>query len=160
MKTINYILWVFFVLSNIFITNAQEQTKTDIFQMLSSDSLGQGKVIMHQDKRLETIILKENKQINQQITTTASGYRIQVFSSSDKTAKSDAYSVEKQIKELFPNQNIYVVYSSPSWKVRVGDFTIKSQALDFQTEIINNFPNLRSDVYVVKEQVIVPLSKK
>jgi len=52
-----------------------------------------------------------------------------------------------------------VNYSSPFWKVRVGDFVSQSQAQILRHKLIDAFPTMRSEIYIVREQIIISGSK-
>ncbi len=138
----------------------QDSKKNNIFEALSTpDSITHATVKIHQDKRIEQL-LANKRSLNSQDQATANGYRVQVFSSNvQRTAKNEAFKIEKQIRDAFPNQTVYVNYSSPFWKVRVGDFTTQSEAHSFRSTIINAFPSMKSEIYIVREQIIIPVSK-
>jgi hypothetical protein len=81
---------------------------------------------------------------------------VQVFSSNQQhTAKTEAFRVEKLIRDQFPTLGVYVNYTSPFWKVRVGDFSTQAEATSFRNELISAFPTMRSETYIVKEQILI-----
>ncbi len=87
-------------------------------------------------------------------TGTGQGFRIQVFSSNvHRTAKTEAFNIEKELVTAFPETGIYVSYTSPFWKVRVGDFKTAAEARSFSEELINAFPQLKATTYIVKDKV-------
>jgi len=139
----------------------QDSKRNNIFESLSSpDTITHATVKIHQDKRIEQLFANKRKQNTSQDQNTANGYRVQVFSSNvQRVAKIDAFKIERQIRETFPNQTVYVNYSSPFWKVRVGDFTTHSQAQSFRAKLIEAFPTMRSEIYIVREQIIISASK-
>ena len=126
----------------------------NIFEALSTtDSTTHAKVTIHQDKRIEALLANKK-------SLTVNGFRVQVFSSNiQRTAKNNAFGIEKQIQEVFPNQSVYVNYTSPFWKVRVGDFKTKVEAQAFRNQLIESLPTLKSEIYVVPEQIIISPSK-
>ena len=133
---------------------AQQNTETkqqNIFDALATnDSVSHASVTIHQDKRIEILMAGKNGKSHE----TASGYRVQVFSSNtQKTAKGDAFRIEKLLQDQFPGETVYVNYTSPFWKVRVGDFKTMTEAQTFRSQIISAFPTMRSETYVVKEQI-------
>lgn len=131
----------------------QDSKKNNIFEVLSTpDSVTHATVRIHQDKRIETLLA--NKKFSNQTTT--NGFRVQVFSSNvQQTAKNKAFNIEKQIQEAFPDLTVYVNYTSPFWKVRVGDFKSKSEAQVFKSQLIDSFPIMKSEIYIVPEQIII-----
>ncbi|MEI6554152.1 MAG: SPOR domain-containing protein [Paludibacter sp.] len=131
-----------------------ENTRTNIFRALrSTDTTTNATVQIHQDKRIESLLV--NKKVAAQALI-ATGFRIQVFSSNiQKTAKNNAFEIEKQIQNLYPELPVYVNYTSPFWKVRVGDFRTKADAQMNRNKLIESFPNLKSEIYVVPDQINV-----
>jgi len=138
-----------------------DSKRNNIFEALSTtDSNTQATVKIHQDKRVEQLLANKKHLTNSQDQTTSNGYRVQVFSSNvQRTAKNEAFKIERQIRETFPDQTVYVNYSSPFWKVRVGDFVSQSQAQILRHKLIDAFPTMRSEIYIVREQIIISGSK-
>jgi len=137
-----------------------ELKQENIIDALSNtDSVTNATVKIYQDKRIEKLISNRHSDGGMK-QVTASGYRVQVFSSNvQRTGKTDAFRIEKQIRDEFPEQAIYVNYISPFWKVRVGDFKTQAQAQAFRSQIISTFPQMRSEIYLVREQIIISGSK-
>lgn len=82
------------------------------------------------------------------------GWRVQVFSSNTPVqAKTDALTLEARLKESI-NQPIYIVTSPPFIKVRIGDFRTQEEALNFKNELIELFPDLVGDTYIVRDEHI------
>jgi hypothetical protein len=147
-------LVIIILFSGVVFSNAQEQSnsvKKNIFENLATpDSVSGAVAVITQDKKIEKIML--NPQSN--TTTVTGGYRVQVFSSNtQRTAKSQAYKIEKELREVFPDYAIYVTYAAPFWKVRIGDFRTQKDAQELRTEIIKAFPTLRSETYTVRDHV-------
>lgn len=128
---------------------------TDIFKSLAtSDSLSGAKVTVIQDSAIENSIMNRNKSTHTVKTGTGAGFRIQVFSSNvQRTAKTEAFNIEKEIRTVFPELGVYVSYISPFWKVRVGDFKTSAEAQAFRPELIEAFPNLKNAIYTVKDKI-------
>jgi hypothetical protein len=137
-----------------------DSKKSNIIEALSTpDSITHATVNIHQDKRIEHL-LTNKKYTNSQDQSTTNGFRVQVFSSNvQRTAKNDAFRIEKQIKDEFPDQSIYVNYLSPFWKVRVGDFRSQNEAERYKNQLKEAFPDLKSEIYIVREQIQISGSK-
>ena len=133
----------------------------NIFESLATpDSVTKATVIVHQDKRIEHVLISRKSYSNSNGHTSASGYRVQVFSSNtQRTSKIEAFKIEKQITDMFPNERVYVNYTSPFWKVRVGDFGTMAEAQAFRSELIEAFPEMRSETYIVREQINISGTK-
>lgn len=135
---------------------AQEgkQSSKDIFRQLAlADSASGATVKVFQDVRIETS-LADRKPARVVQSGSGPGFRIQVFSSNvQRTAKSEAFKIEKEIRDYFPETGVYVSYTSPFWKVRVGDFKTTEEAATFRSELLKAFPQLRNAIYTVKDKI-------
>ena len=134
----------------------QNNTKENIFDALSKkDSVSGAVVKMHQNKNIEQRVARGTSATSgsiQSVTTT--GYRVQVFSSNtQRTARGEAYKIEKEIRDAFPEHEVYVSYTSPFWRVRIGNFRSIDEAQEFRSQVIKAFPNLRTDTYTVRDQI-------
>lgn len=134
----------------------QNNTKENIFDALSKkDSVSGAVVKMHQNKNIEQRVARGTSAASgsiQSVTTT--GYRVQVFSSNtQRTARGEAYKIEKEIRDAFPEHEVYVSYTSPFWRVRIGNFRSIDEAQEFRSQVIKAFPNLRTDTYTVRDQI-------
>lgn len=148
------ILTLTFLFSLYLFSQVITETPNDIFHSLATtDSVSGAKVRVFQDSKIENSLA--NRRTNQLVKTgTGAGFRIQVFSSNvQRTAKAEAFEIEKEIRTAFPELGVYVSYISPFWKVRVGDFRTSSEAQAFQPELISAFPNLKKAIYTVKEKI-------
>ena len=163
MKRKDFIFFVALLLIVGFVRAQQNQDlkSNNIFEALSTvDSTIHTTVKIHQDKRIEQLLANKKYSGNSRDQATSNGYRVQVFSSNvQRTAKNEAFKIERQIRETFPDQTVYVNYSSPFWKVRVGDFTSQVQAHSLRMKLIEAFPSLKSEIYIVREQIIISESK-
>lgn len=82
------------------------------------------------------------------------GYRVQVFSDNNqRTAKNEARSKQSQLREAFPEWTTYVVYNSPFWRLRVGDFRSHGEADAAANKIRSRFPAFAREVRVVKDRI-------
>jgi len=158
MKYLNVLLIVVLTLfSQLLLANKNtDASQNSIFVSLATpDSATHATVKVFQDKRIEQLVLAK-KGGNNSHTQTTNGYRVQVFSSNtQRTAKTEAFKIEKQILEEFPEQGVYVNYISPFWKVRVGDFKTQAEAHAFRSKLMETFPNLRGATYIVREQILI-----
>ena len=86
------------------------------------------------------------------------GFRTQVFSGNNqRKSKEEAFRKEKEIKELFPDVPTYVTYNAPFWKLRVGDFRSHEEAYQMMRQLMEAFPGFAKEMYIVKEEVKIPL---
>lgn len=82
------------------------------------------------------------------------GYRVQVFSDNNqRTAKNEARSKSRTISSRFPQYKTYVSYTSPYWRLRVGDFRTKKEADAAADELRGAFPAYSKEIRVVHDRV-------
>jgi len=80
------------------------------------------------------------------------GWRIQIFFDSGNNSKSKAYSKKGVFMAMYPDMNVYLMFQSPYYKVRVGDFRTRMDAEGFKQKLLGEFP----DAFVVKDEIRPP----
>jgi hypothetical protein len=80
------------------------------------------------------------------------GWRIQIFFDSGNNSKSKAYSKKGEFMAMHPDVSVYLMFQSPYYKVRVGDFRTRMDAEGFKQKIIGTF----TDAFVVKDEINAP----
>lgn len=81
------------------------------------------------------------------------GFRVQIYSSNHpQRGKSEALKLEQRIKQEIAAP-VYVIYATPSWKVRLGDFLTEAEAAEFRDHVKQLFPDLADYTYIVRDQV-------
>lgn len=82
------------------------------------------------------------------------GYRVQVFDDNNvRTAKSEAYSRKSKIETRFPDMAVYVTFSSPYWRVKVGDFRTRGEAEAAMAEFRQAFPESAKSLRIVRDRI-------
>ncbi|MBO4665618.1 MAG: SPOR domain-containing protein [Paludibacteraceae bacterium] len=109
-------------------------------------------VVVHQDSLVRQLLFEKASGVTAQPVDVA-GYRVQIYSSNhQQTAKLEAMRLEKEMQEKL-DIPVYVTYTPPFWKVRIGDFATYEEAQEFKNSFIREFPELLGDTYVVRDQV-------
>ncbi len=80
------------------------------------------------------------------------GWRIQIFFDSGNNSKSKAYSKKGVFMAMYPDMSVYLMFQSPYYKVRVGDFRTRMDAEGFKQKLLGEFP----DAFVVKDEIRAP----
>lgn len=75
------------------------------------------------------------------------GYRLRIYFDNAQNARGVSEQIAAAFAEQYPNVPIYRVYSNSYFKVTVGDFRSKSDAMRFLNEIKEAYPS----VFLVKE---------
>ncbi len=80
------------------------------------------------------------------------GYRIRIFFDNSRTARGDSESALYRFKSLNPGVSAYRTFTSPYFKVTVGDFRTKSEALALLQSVRPYFPG----AFIVRERFKYP----
>jgi hypothetical protein len=108
-------------------------------------------IIVHKDPRIDILTAKQAG-INKVTARMASngmfkGYRLQVLNT---RSRDEAFKIKAALLENFPDQKAYVLYQSPYFKVRIGNFINRADADNFSKEI-SAF--LSQPAYVVQDLI-------
>jgi hypothetical protein len=109
-----------------------------------------GKLEIRQDPRI-TDLLVRHSQINHR-RRSIDGFRLEIFFNSDNKAREQATRVKNDFNLTFPEIPAYVSFQTPNFKVRVGDFRNKSEALKTKAYIASKYPN----AFIVKDMIRFP----
>jgi hypothetical protein len=88
----------------------------------------------------------------------AKGFRIQIFSSNrGASARERAFEIKDILVSKHPNlaDEIYITYTSPFWKVRVGNCATNDKAQELRRWIIAEFPEFTTETYIVPSVIYV-----
>ena len=64
------------------------------------------------------------------------GYRVQIYSGTERSA---AYEAQARFKRIYKDLNTYVSYEQPNYRVKVCDFTNRSQAQALMNQLKKDF---------------------
>ena len=95
-------------------------------------------------------LVKKHVEFNERLRTVP-GYRIQIASLSGPKSRNQAFELKSQFKESYPDVEVYVVFSEPNFRIKVGDFTSKLDAYVFMQKIKDTYPGtiVRENVYPI-----------
>ena len=99
-----------------------------IFLSLTAFSFAQsrGSLNVNQDSRIESLIAKQRRIYN--VDSSFSGYRIHIFMEIGNDALKHAEQVKRRFENAFPDIPVYLTYSEPHFRLRVGDFRNRVEA--------------------------------
>ncbi len=122
-----------------------------IFLMIASFALANDTVIVIKDARLDILTAKQ-AQINKRTSMMTSGgqykgFRIQVVSS---TNRDNATLIKTDLMNKFPEHKTYILFQSPNFKVRIGNFIKRDEAEKLRKQLNKYFPQ---GVYVVEDAI-------
>ena len=124
-----------------------------LFESLATpDSLTEAVALVYQDSLMQQAIERQHEGNNTEVSRR--GFRVQLFSSNNvRTARNAAFQVEKTVREKLPHLAVYVTYTSPFWKVRVGNCATNDDAQRLRQYIIEQLPQFQAETYVVPDQI-------
>lgn len=113
-------------------------------------------VIVHKDPRVD-ILVKKQAQINEETTKegrkTAKGYRLLVINTNKRD---EAIAAKTKVYTYFPDLKAYLIYQSPYFKVKVGNFKDRKDADDFRKELSTLFPK---GVFIINDIIEIRSDK-
>ena len=117
-----------------------------IFSVLARDAKG---VSVSQDPGIVTamtahISYNRRKKMN--------GYRVRIFFDNKQNSRGASEAAMNRFRGAFPGYSAYRSFTSPHFKVTVGDFRTKSEALRLLNRVKGMFPS----AFIVKEQINYP----
>ena len=126
----------------------------NIYQVLPSKDRGSvAEVVLHQT---DSIYSAMNSHLKDNASRTLSGYRIRIFFDNKQSARVASEDALKKFESLFHDVSAYRSYANPYFKVTVGDFRTKSEAMSYLERIRKDFPS----AFVVKENIAFPVIDK
>lgn len=84
------------------------------------------------------------------------GYRIQIYSDNNvRTARAGAENRRRSVGQALPDARTYIIFESPYWRVKVGDYRTYGEADEAMQELLQQYPSFASDAKIVKERINV-----
>ena len=132
----------------------------DIVKTLKTNKSGQGRVTIYQSSAIDALIGRADYVLSEEDKSAkkgkAVGYRVMLYAGNNsRVSRSEAESVAKQVKEMFPEAVVYVRFSSPRWLCQLGDFRNIEEADAWMRKI--NATGKFKEMSIVKEQINVQL---
>lgn len=121
----------------------------DIFVLLQERENGQGKVSVKQSTAL---IEAFRDQINRNGSRKINGYRVRIYSGNSQNARRRSEEIAAGFAANHPGIPVYKSYSNPFFKVTVGDFRTRDEALRFSESIAGSYPG----AFLVREPINYP----
>lgn len=97
-----------------------------------------------QDVRVDALLLKH---IEYNKSFSVNGFRINIYSQSGNHSHSSAIAAQAQFSELFPDIKSYVNFEEPYFKVKVGNFRTRIEAVAALGQLQTHYPQ----AYVVRD---------
>lgn len=120
-----------------------------LFVLVSAGALAQGKVEIIKDSRIDGFVRQESAIVPPATTPQITGYRLQLFFDSNRSAVDNARS---RFISMFPKVDTYVQFEAPYYFLKVGDFRTQLEAEKIKSQADSSFPGS----FVVKEKINLP----
>jgi hypothetical protein len=146
MKHFNLISGIFFL----FVLISSEGFSQDSTDKIT-DSIS---IVIHKDQRLDMLVKKQieiNEETTRNARRSAKGFRLLVVNT---TKREDAISAKTRVYTYFPELKPYLIYQSPYYKLKVGNFKERPDAEAYQQKLNVYFPK---GVFVINDVVEVKL---
>ena len=104
----------------------------------------------------DTIALAIREHVSANASRTMNGYRVRIFFDNKQSARVASEETLKRFESMYHDVVAYRTYANPYFKVTVGDFRTKSEAMALLERIRYEFPS----AFVVKENIAFPVVDK
>ena len=95
------------------------------------------KVVVNQSPAMRSAL---ERYISANASKRYTGYRIRVYFDNDQSARARSEAIARSISNAYPGMGVYRTFESPNYKVSVGDFRTKDEALKVYHALKANYP--------------------
>ena len=123
--------------------------------MLAQDS--SSSVVVHKDPRLDVLVKKQsdiNLAVKRASARSAKGYRVLVVNTNKRD---EAIAAKTKIYTYYPEMKAYLVYQSPYFKLKAGNFKTREEADRYRIELNTLFPK---GVFILNDMIEVTPEKE
>ncbi|HOA38015.1 MAG TPA: SPOR domain-containing protein [Flavihumibacter sp.] len=107
-------------------------------------------VIVKKDARIDQLIAKQieiNEFTTREARSNVPGFRIQVVNTTDRTK---AIQAKTKVYQNYPELSAYLLYQSPYFRLRVGNFLTRKEAEVYLKKLTKDFSQ---NIYIVNDTV-------
>jgi len=140
-----YIL-VLFILINTALIAQKVQTLHELLPASGNTP----KALVIQDERIANLLVQQ-RNFNAK-NKSIPGWRIQIYFATGRGAKEGAEILRSKFLDEYPEQQAYITYFAPYFKVLVGNFRNKRDAAHFRQEITSEY----KEAWLVKDKIKWP----
>ena len=127
-----------------------------VFFSLTSFSQDTSSVIIHKDSRIDLLIKKQiqiNEETSREARRVGRGYRLLVINTNKRD---EAVAAKTKVYTFFPELKSYLVYQSPYFKLKVGNFKDRKEAEEYRERLQQYFPK---GVFIMNDTIEIRLDK-
>lgn len=114
-------------------------------------------VIVHKDSRIELLIKKQiqiNEETSREARRIGKGYRLLVVNTNKRD---EAVAAKTKVYTFFPELKSYLIYQSPYFKLKVGNFKERKDAEEWRERLQKYFPK---GVFIMNDTIEVKPEKE
>jgi parvulin-like peptidyl-prolyl isomerase len=105
---------------------------------------------VHADQRIDKLV-DLHIAYNQEFPI-MDGYRIQLNMSSGNAALDNLNEIKAEFEEKYPEIKSYIIFREPYYRLRIGDFRTRLEAVAFLNRIKRDYPH----AWVIKDKIEFP----
>ena len=140
-----------FVMASFSGFSATRESTTRIDPLNAGDTLMiWDKLNIQSDPRIIELLKQEAAQNKK--NGTIGGFRLQIYFGSGEKAHAQATRIKTEFLSSNPNVKTYLLFKSPDFIVRVGNFRTKSEALKMRKTLLFQYPN----AFIVADDIAFP----
>lgn len=168
MRDFHSLILYFLFICLTFGVNAQNsKQKNEILKELNSNSPGKGKVTVYEDESIKHILgrpMGPPRTVYSDADGSVQyykmrGFKIQAFSGNDqRTSRDEANRKQSLIANQYPELETVVLFETPFWRLRVGNFQNRAEAERAMRELRSSFPSFGKEMYIVVDEVKIPIN--
>jgi len=114
-------------------------------------------VIVHKDARIDLLIRKQvqiNEETSREARRIGKGYRLLVINTNKRD---EAVEAKTKVYTFFPELKSYLIYQSPYFKLKVGNFKERKDAEEYRERLQKYFPK---GVFIMNDTIEVKPEKE
>lgn len=145
------VIILLFILAFIPGFSAPRQSLTQLYQINDQDTLKiWDKLSIRSDPKINEL-LRQQAALSKK-NGTLSGYRLQIYFGSGDKAHTQAIKIKTEFLSSHPDIMAVLLFKSPDFIVRIGNFRTKSEALKMQKSLGYQYPN----AFIVADEIAFP----
>lgn len=114
-------------------------------------------VTVHKDPRLDLLVKKQiqiNEETSREARKIGKGFRLLVINTNKRD---EAVAAKTKVYTYFPELKSYLIYQSPFYKLKVGNFKERKEAEDYLKRLKKYFPQ---GIYIMSDVIEMKLDKE
>jgi hypothetical protein len=114
-------------------------------------------IIVHKDPRIDLLVKKQiqiNEETSREARRIGKGYRLLVINTNKRDEAVDA---KTKVYTYFPELKSYLIYQSPFYKLKVGNFKERKEAEEYLERLKKYFPG---GVYIMNDTIEIKLENE